>query len=86
MSDVEDRGRMDCMQDDCENCHFASIGGLNNRDNPQAPHYIKPDDAEGYLKGYVAQAREMYGEDWRTCTFTWKHAMTIEPREKYDRD
>ena len=81
-SDAFERGRADCIQDRCENIPFASIGGLDKRHSPEAPHYISEADRHMYLHGYIAAAQEMYGEDWRTCRFTWKHALTIEPGDK----
>jgi hypothetical protein len=69
------------MQDDCENCHFSSIGGLDARDDPKAPDYVSQEDREAYLRGYIKQAKLMYGEDWRTCKFTWQYALTINPKE-----
>ena len=71
------RGTHDCAQDDMENAHFSSVGGLNNRDNPTPPYYIKEDEAEEYLRGYTEQAKRMYGDDWKTCTFSWKPVLQI---------
>lgn len=71
------RGRSDCYQDRCENVPFASVGGLGSRSALVTPKYIAPDDAADYLRGYEAQARELYGDDWRTCEFGWKPALTI---------
>jgi hypothetical protein len=77
MSEFE-RGRMDCIMDSCENAPFASIGGLSARESLTAPKYIAPADAAEYLRGYEAQALAMYGDDWRTCSFSWRLAITIE--------
>lgn len=77
--DIE-RGMSDCLQDSMENAPFASIGGLDARNNPQAPNYDagKPiQDKAMYLLGYTTEARARYGADWRTCTFGWTPAMTI---------
>jgi hypothetical protein len=72
-----DRGRSDCFQDRCENIPFGSVGGLESREDLRAPKYINPGDAAQYLAGYIAMAKELYGDDWQTCEFSWKHAMTI---------
>lgn len=76
-SDLEEfeRGLQDCYQDDCENCKFASVGGLAQRHAPRAPDYAK--FPTGYLVGYLAMAAALYGEDWRTCEFSWRPALTI---------
>jgi len=71
------RGALDCYQDRCENCAFASVGGLEKRGELKAPDYVNECDAKDYLEGYVAAAEEMFGEDWRTCEFEWKAALTI---------
>ena len=76
-TDAFKRGLVDCIQDDCENCAFASIGGKEARGNPQAPHYISEWDRAEYLRGYIAEARWMYGDDWATCSFGWAPAITI---------
>lgn len=72
-----ERARTDCIQDGCENCPFASIGGLDARAVPRAPDYIEPAEREEYLRGYVYEARRQYGADWQTCGFGWAPAMTI---------
>jgi hypothetical protein len=71
------RGYMDCYQDRCENVPFASIGGLDARSAPKAPDYVVTSDVPAYLTGYMVCARKLFGEDWRTCTFGWQHALTI---------
>jgi len=71
------RGQLDCTQDDCENAHFASIGGLDKRTNPTIPTYIKEADRKDYLKGYIDQAKEFYGDEWQAVKFTWKPVLTI---------
>lgn len=71
------RGMTDCYQDRCENCAFASIGGLSARSAPVAPEYISPTEREAYLAGYVHQASVLYGDDWKTCAFGWAPAMTV---------
>lgn len=71
------RGHLDCVQDSCENCPFASVGGLEQRHHPIAPNYIPGGLAAEYLAGYEAAALELYGADWRTCTFSWQPALTI---------
>ena len=69
-------GVSDCVQDSCENCPFASIGGLAARENP-VPKYAKPGAEPEYLRGYIAAARAMYGSDWQTCEFSWAPAIVI---------
>lgn len=71
------RGQSDCYQDSCENVHFASIGGLSKRTIMVAPDYIDEPDIAEYLAGYRAKAYEMFGLDWKTCKFGWKHVLTI---------
>lgn len=56
------RGRADCYQDRCEGCDFASIGGEDKRFEMRAPDYVKPEDAEEYLRGYRAMAIGLYGD------------------------
>lgn len=87
--DVTRRGRSDAIQDDCENCHFASIGGPGagmltadeKRAVMQAPEYIKPEEAERYIAGYQWACADMYGQDWRTCQFSWKPVLTVGDEE-----
>lgn len=71
-------GALDCYQDRCENTPFASVGGLEARHAMRAPDYIEDYDAEEYLEGYRAQADEMFGQDWRTCSFEWAPALVIQ--------
>lgn len=78
--DFRQRGRSDCGQDACENCPFASIGGLERRSAMEAPGYIPAEVASEYLAGYAEQAQAMYGDDWRTCSFGWGPAITIQAR------
>lgn len=73
------RGRCDCSQDDMENAQFSSLGGLGKRLNPETPYYIKESDQEKYTQGYQSQAKALYGDDWRTCAFSWGLALTITP-------
>lgn len=75
------RGQVDCAQDRYENCPFASVGGLEARARLVAPSYISKDQAGRYLEGYAKAALEMYGEDWQTCKFTWRHVLTIPGKE-----
>ena len=71
-------GMNDAMQDAFENCPFASIGGLDARSAPRVPEYINiDDDASAWLDGYEIQCHAMYGDDWRTCEFSWRPALTI---------
>lgn len=71
------RGMNDCHQDRCENIPFASIGGLDHRNKPAFPVYIKPEEQEEYWQGYQWCAHAMFGPEWRTCEFTWKPALVI---------
>jgi len=83
--DVTRRAAGDALQDSCENCHFASIGGPKagvlsvdeKRKIMTAPDYISEDEAERYIAGYQWACVKMYGNDWRTCQFSWKPALTI---------
>lgn len=75
------RAYLDCVQDACENCPFASIGGLTQRTAMAVPKYIRPEDAEEYLNGYRQAALEQYGPGWETCTFSWGPAIIIKGRE-----
>lgn len=75
--DPRRRAMTDAYQDDCENAPFASVGGLDQRHDPQPPEYILPEEREAYLAGYVAQCEEMYGADWRTCEFRWSLAGVL---------
>lgn len=77
-SDTFRRAMVDCYQDQCENCPFASIGGLGKRSTMVVPTYITLEDATEYLAGYRAAAMACYGEDWETCSFGWSPALTIE--------
>jgi len=70
----------DCIQDGCENCPFASIGGLEARANFQRPNrlYVKTEEQwQDWLQGYADCARYSYGKDWMTCEFGWGKALTI---------
>jgi len=73
------RGLQDCSLDDMENAHFASIGGLNNRDNPGTPDYIKESDRKEYLRGYTDQAKALYGDEWEGVQFSWNPILQINP-------
>lgn len=75
--DPYERGRMDMVQDGCENAPFASIGGLDARTEPKRPHYITESEWPDYRRGYEEQAAKEYGLDWRTCSFGWAPALTI---------
>jgi hypothetical protein len=77
------RGGNDCGQDDMENVPFASVGGKDARPNLKAPDYITESyaAAEDYLHGYVCAAIDMYGLDWSTVPFSWKHVLDIKSGE-----
>jgi len=72
-----DRGWLAAYQDACENCHFASAGGMDHRDELIAPDYIPEDDRVDYLLGYESYARETWGPTWRTDRFTWGDAPVL---------
>lgn len=76
-SDVFNRARIDCIQDRCENCPFASVGGLDKRKAMVVPKYISTGDEAEYLRGYRYGAVLMFGADWETCEFGWRPAITI---------
>lgn len=71
------RGFQDAAQDACENAPFASIGGLDARNEMKPPSYITPAERAFYLDGYRAFARATYGADWKTCALGWQPALTI---------
>jgi len=80
------RGMHDCYQDRCENIPFASVGGLESREAMKAPGYVKIGEVGDYLDGYRVMARELYGSDWQTCSFSWQPALVIEPADKYGKE
>lgn len=71
------RGKDNCVQDNNENCPFASTGGLDKRTEMTVPEYIKPEEAEEYICGYQRQAELMYGIHWRDAQFRWLPALVI---------
>ena len=77
--DPYQRAKRDCIQDNYENCHFDSIGGMEKRKSMEVPEYILDEEKEEYLAGYAAQAKIMYGQGWQTYTFTWRTAFTLDP-------
>jgi hypothetical protein len=79
---AEALGRMDCAMDRCENVPFASVGGLGKRDAMETPRYVAQKDRELYLAGYRREAERLWGSDWRTAEFGWKHALTIDPNQE----
>jgi len=77
---IYESARIDAYQDACENAPFSSVGGIDKRAAMEVPErsYLQTDeDAAEYLRGYRSMAQEMYGEDWQTCTFSWRPALTI---------
>jgi len=70
-------GMTNAMQDDCENCHFASAGGPDKRTAMEAPSYVPEDQAEEFLRGYRAYCDEHYGEGWQTMKWGWHPALVI---------
>lgn len=73
-----ENGRFCAGLDQMENCPFGSIGGLDARESPQRPRWVGESEWPEWLVGYEFAARRMYGDDWRTCSFEWQHALTIE--------
>ena len=74
-----DRGRVDCLQDGCENSPFSCIGGLK-RSAPELPKWIASREdhyRSAWLEGYLDAARYLYGDDWETCSFSWTPAVTV---------
>lgn len=72
-------GTNDCVQDDLENAPFGSVGGLEKRHQMVAPEYVIGEAHKmHYLSGYALQASSLYGKDWKTCTFGWEPALTID--------
>lgn len=80
MLNTYDRARGDCAQDAYENAPFGSVGGLARRGSMTAPDYITAGQRDEYLRGYRDAARDMYGDDWETCSFGWAPAITIPAR------
>ena len=76
-SESWDRGWSAAMQDNCENCHFSSAGGMERRSDMVAPDYIPKEDVEEYLAGYRGYCLKTWGDDWETCEFGWAPVMTI---------
>jgi hypothetical protein len=74
---VFEHGVFDAALDRCENVPFASIGGLDNRSNFMKPRWIKDSEIEEYFSGYKSQCIKMYGDDWETCSFSWKYIAII---------
>lgn len=68
------------LQDDCENCHFGSSGGMDKREAMEAPDYVPEDQREAYLQGYRAYCDEHYGESWQTATRGWQKGPTDESK------
>lgn len=80
--DVFRRGETDAYQDRCENIPFSGMGGLEKRADPTAPDYIEEGDRIRFLAGYQACCLAMFGQDWKTCSFGWKHAITLDGKER----
>lgn len=74
-------GKMDCIQDRCENCPFASIGGLEQRLSPEYPRWVPVRERYTWLNGYLDAALSLYGDDWQTCEFSWRMVLTINGNE-----
>ena len=72
-----DRARSDAQQDYFQNAPFASVGGLAKRAEMVAPQWIAEPERAEYLRGYRDQCRQMFGDDWQTCSFGWAPALTI---------
>lgn len=76
------RAETDAFQDRCENVPFSGIGGLEKRSDMELPHYIEEGDRVPYLAGYQSCCLGMFGPDWKTCAFGWKHAITLDGKER----
>lgn len=79
--DVFNWGFMNAMQDRCENCPFASSGGMDKRTAMEAPDYVPKDQTEEYLRGYRAYCEDNYGEGWETAQWGWAPALKIDPKD-----
>jgi len=80
---VRERARDHATLDELENVPFASVGGLTQRTNMKVDPLlnIADADAKAYIAAYCERAEEMYGPDWQTCEFGWKHALTLKGEE-----
>lgn len=74
---ARDRGESDCTQDYYENSPFACVGGLGARTNMRKPDWLPEHDWEEYRDGYQTAAHQLFGPEWRTCSFGWRPALTI---------
>lgn len=59
------------VHDQCENCPFASVGGLDARSAPVVPDYVPAESAPAWLSGYLDACRKSFGPNWQTCEFGW---------------
>lgn len=66
-----DWGYTVAVQDQCENCPFASIGGIDARSAPMVPDYVPAESAPAWLSGYLDACRKSFGAEWQTCSFGW---------------
>jgi hypothetical protein len=65
-SDATFRGWYVCYQDRCE--------GIPDASGPEPPHYIEAADRDDYEAGYMARAKDMYGEDYKPDLSKWQGA------------
>lgn len=79
-SDAFTWGYMDALQDRCENCPFASVGGLDRRTDMAVPGYVPQAQHTEYLRGYRAYCDEQYGQGWETARWVWTPALPIDPK------
>jgi len=79
-SEPYDRGWMAAFQDRCENCPFASSGGMDKRTAMEAPDYVPADQREEYLRGYRGYCDEEYGPGWETARWGWTPVLQIDPK------
>ncbi len=77
----------DCLMDDMENAPFASVGAGTQKNHfagcpstLQPPQHIDPSSADEYVQAYEIGALLQYGSNWRTTSFSWVKALTINPR------
>lgn len=80
LSDMFIRGTQNAVMDQMENAPFNAIGGPERRDAMCVPSWLtrmgsKAEDE--FLRGYQHQARAMYGDDWKTCSFSWVPGVSL---------
>jgi hypothetical protein len=76
------KGMADFFHDIMENSPFASVGGLDKRQEFIRPTWIINEEWPEYKRGYETQAEEEYGKEWKTCCFKWIPAIAIKIKIK----